>query len=30
MHRWHDNIKMELKEIGFEGEDSIYVVQDRE
>jgi hypothetical protein len=28
-HRWEDNIKMDLKEIGFEGVDWIHLPQDR-
>jgi hypothetical protein len=28
--RWEDNIKMNLREIVLEGEDSIYLTQDRD
>jgi hypothetical protein len=28
-HRWEDNIKMDLTEIGFEGTDWIHLAQDR-
>jgi hypothetical protein len=28
-HRWKDNIKMDLKEIGSENVDSIHLAQDR-
>jgi len=28
-HRWEDNIKMYLKEIGWEGMDWIFLAQDR-
>jgi hypothetical protein len=28
-HRWEDNIKVDLKEIGFEGVHCIHVVTDR-
>jgi hypothetical protein len=29
-HRWEDNIKMDVKEIGGEGMDLIYLAQDRD
>jgi hypothetical protein len=29
-HRWEDNIKMDLKEIGSEAVDCIHVAQDRD
>jgi hypothetical protein len=29
-HRWEDNIRMELKEIGWESVDWIHVAQDRD
>jgi hypothetical protein len=29
-HKWEDNIKIDLKEIGWEGVDWIYVAQDRD
>jgi hypothetical protein len=28
--RWEDNIRVDLKEIGWEGEDWIYLAQDRD
>jgi hypothetical protein len=28
--RWADNIKMDLKEIGWDGRDSIHLAQDRD
>jgi hypothetical protein len=28
--RWENNIKMNVKEVGWEGVDSIYVAQDRD
>jgi hypothetical protein len=29
-HRWEDNIKMDLREIGFEGMDWAHLAQDRD
>jgi len=29
-HRWKDNIRMDLKEIGWEGVDWMHLVQDRD
>jgi hypothetical protein len=29
-HRWVDNIKMDLREIGWDGIDCIYLAQDRD
>jgi hypothetical protein len=29
-HRWKDNMKIHLKEIGWEGVDWIYVAQDKD
>jgi hypothetical protein len=29
-HRWEDNIKMDLQEVGWEGKDWIYMAQDRD
>jgi hypothetical protein len=29
-HRWEDNIRMDLRQIGWEGVDWIHLVQDRE
>jgi hypothetical protein len=29
-HRWEDNTRMDLKEIGWEGVGQIYLVQDRD
>jgi hypothetical protein len=29
-HRWEDDIRMDLREIGWEGVDWIHVVQDRD
>jgi hypothetical protein len=29
-HRWKDNIRMDLREIGWEGVDWIYLARDRE
>jgi hypothetical protein len=29
-HRWEDNVRMDLREIGWEGADCIHVAQDRD
>jgi hypothetical protein len=29
-HRWEDNIRMDLKKIGWKGENCIHLVQDRD
>jgi hypothetical protein len=29
-HRWEENIKIDLREIGFEGENRIHLTQDRD
>jgi hypothetical protein len=29
-HRWEDNIKMDLREVGWRGMDWIFLVQDRD
>jgi hypothetical protein len=29
-HRWKDNIRMDLREIGWEGVDWIHLIQDRD
>jgi hypothetical protein len=30
MHRWEDNIRMDLREIAYEGVDWIHLAQDRD